>query len=131
MSAVIESNENKRLIKGFIMTVGAAVVTASIVGGGSAIYTIITIPQAVSNNRSLIEENKRAISELMDQGREQIKLQSQIVTSVRFIANANDRTNELLTQIVKKQSKVAEIQASRKNVVEDMREHLKSRSHND
>lgn len=103
-------SDNQKTIKGLIWAVGVSVLTGSIMGGGAAVWTIFTIPDKLDQNkefdietRKIANDNREAIKEWTRQAVKQVELQTQIVTSLKFIEQANTQSNEILKSMNKEQ----------------------------
>jgi len=102
--ATIEGNQS--LVRKFIWVVGVSVMTASILGGASAIWTIITLPEKVQRNTEAITEIRTQTENLIIAINQQNLINNNISLGIENIVKQAERTNKLLTEINKTQSKL-------------------------
>jgi len=102
--ATIEGNQS--LVRKFIWVVGVSVMTASILGGASAIWTIITLPEKVQRNTEAITEIRAQTENLIVAINQQNLINNNISLGIENIVKQAERTNKLLTEINKTQSRL-------------------------
>jgi len=79
---------------------------ASILGGASAIWTIITLPEKVERNTKAIEEIKNQTESLLNAINRQEVINNSMLNGIDNIGKQIETTNKLLTDINKTQSRL-------------------------
>lgn len=122
---------NKVLIKRFVWTIGSTIIGGGVLAIGSILWSTNVTQEQVKNtfefskeNRQMIKENRKSIAEIKEQGRQQIQLQSEIATAVKYIAKENNTTNIILNKLVDKSDKTAMEQAKRTSAIKAIQRHL-------
>jgi len=127
----VTHEDNQLFIRKVIWSIGGTLFVGIVSTAASIMWSTNTTNQQVTHlglytkeNRSLIRENRKSIAEIKSQGDQQIVLQTEIATAVKYIAKENNTTNAILNKIVDKTEKTALEQASRTSAIHAIRRHV-------
>lgn len=133
VKAAITHEENQRFVRKMIWGIGGTLFVGVVSTAASIMWSTNATNEQVKHlglytkeNRLLIRENTKSINEIREQGREQIKIQTEIATSVKFIASANEKTNMLLNRLNNKADSTATEQARRTSAIHAIRRHVEN-----
>jgi len=123
--------DNKPLVRKAVWTIATTLFLGITGTAGSILWSTNITQEQVKNqgnyskeNRSMIRENRKSIVEIKKQGEQQIRIQTEIATAVKYIAKENNTTNIILNKLVDKTEKTALEQASRSSAIQAIRRHV-------
>jgi len=122
---------NKPLIHKAIWTIATTLFAGIVFTAGSILWSTNITQEQVKNtaaytkeNRKMINDNRRSIAQIKEQGEQQIQIQTEIATTIKYIAKENNTTNKILNKLVDKTDRTAIEQAKRTSAIKSIRRHV-------